>query len=130
MKKVLFCLTLIAVIFTVSSAFAADGIVNPEEVLASYPKFIQAQKQLAKLAQEKEAEVRAEKDENKRRELGQKAAQELSAEEQKLMVPVLKDIRDAIAKVAKAKKLTMVHNMGTVYYGGVDITKDVIAALK
>ena len=130
MKKILFCLTLLAVIFTVSAAFATDGVVNPDAVFASYPKFAQAQKQLAALAQQKDAEIRAEKDENKRRQLRQQAAQQIAAEEQRLMGPVLKEVHDAIAKVAKAKKLIMVHNMGTVYYGGVDITKDVIAALK
>ncbi len=51
-------------------------------------------------------------------------------EEAKLMNPILKEINETIAKVAKAKGITIVLNKGLVYYGGIDITNDVVTALK
>ena len=130
MKKAVFIIAALCAVFSAAAAFAADGVVNADAVLANYPKFAQARQQIATLAQQKEAAIRAEKDQAKQQKLAQEAQQELMQEEQKLMGPVLGDVRAAIAKVAKAKKLGMVHAAGTVLYGGTDITQDVIAALK
>ena len=55
---------------------------------------------------------------------------EMREEEAKLMNPILKEINETIAKVAKAKGITIVLNKGLVYYGGIDITNDVVTALK
>lgn len=55
---------------------------------------------------------------------------EMRQQESKLMNPVLKQVNDTIATVAKKKGITIVVNKVLVYYGGVDLTKDVIAALK
>ena len=41
-----------------------------------------------------------------------------------------KEVNDTISKVAKAKGVTIVLNKVLVYYGGVDLTQDVITALK
>ena len=46
------------------------------------------------------------------------------------MSPVLKEVNDTISKVAKAQGVTIVLNKVLVYYGGVDLTRDVITALK
>ncbi len=129
MKKAVFILAALCAVFSVATAFAADGVVNTDAVLANYPKFVQARQQIATLAQQKDAAIRAEKDKAKQQKLAQGAQQELMQEEQKLMGPVLSDVRAAIAKVAKAKKLGMVHAAGTVLYGGTDITQDVITQL-
>ena len=51
-------------------------------------------------------------------------------EEAKLMNPVLKEVNDTIAKVAKQKGVTIVVNKALVYYGGIDLTQDVVNALK
>jgi len=51
-------------------------------------------------------------------------------EEAKLMTPILKEVNNVIAKVAKAKGITIVLNKGLVIYGGIDITNDVVTALK
>ncbi|MDO4952595.1 MAG: OmpH family outer membrane protein [Synergistaceae bacterium] len=130
MKKAVFILAAIFAVFGAGAAFAADGLVNADAVLANYPKFVQARQQLATLAQQKETAIRAEKDKTKQQQLAQEAQQQLVQEEQKLMSPILSDVRAAIAKVAKAKKLGMVHAAATVMYGGTDITQDVIAELK
>ena len=51
-------------------------------------------------------------------------------EEQKLMDPIFKDINLAIRTVANQKKLTVIVDKEAVFFGGVDITDDVIAELK
>ena len=130
MKKAVFILAVVFTVLSAVAAFAADGVVNADAVLANYPKFAQARQQLAALAQQKEAAIRAEKDTAKQQQLAQEAQQQLMQEERKLMEPVLNDFRAAIAKVAKSKKLGMVHAAATVMYGGTDITQDVIAELK
>ncbi len=130
MKKSVLILAAFFVVFSVSAAFAVDGIVNPDAVLANYPKFAQARQQLATLAQQKDKEIRAEKDKTKQQNLIMEAQKQLATEERKLMEPVMNDVNTAIAKVAKAKKLGMVHSSLTVLYGGVDITQDVIAEMK
>jgi len=56
--------------------------------------------------------------------------QEAAAEEQKLMQPLFKDIDLAIRTVAKAKGLTIVLDKTQVFFGGMDITNDVIQELK
>jgi len=130
MKKALIITAALAATLVAGAAFAADGVVNMEAVLANYPAFIQAQQQLKTVADQKAAAINAEKNANKKQELAQQAQQELVQNEQKLVAPLLKNVNDAIAKVAKEKKLGMVHPAAIVLYGGVDITKDVIAALK
>ena len=46
------------------------------------------------------------------------------------MEPLFKDINLAIRTVANAKKITVVVDKDAVFYGGVDITQDVINSLK
>jgi len=125
MKKSLIVVAALAAVLTAGAAFATDGYVNLDGVLANYPAFKQAQQQLQTVAQQKAAAVNAEKDKTKQQQLAQQAQQELVQEEQKLMAPVTQAVRDAIAKVAKEKKLGMVHPAAIVLYGGVDITKEV-----
>ena len=132
MKKFTIVLALVvafSAIFVASAAFAADGVVDSNIVLANFPKFQRAQQQLAQLAQAKQAEINAEKNRDKQQQLAQQAQQQLAAEQQKLFAPLFKEARDAAIKVAKAKKLNMVHEQASVIYGGVDITKDVVAEL-
>ena len=50
--------------------------------------------------------------------------------ESKIMTPILKEVNETIAKVAKKKGVTIVVNKALVYYGGTDLTQDVINALK
>jgi outer membrane protein len=56
--------------------------------------------------------------------------QEAAMEEQKLMGPLFKDIDLAIRTIAKAKGITIVLDKGQVFFGGTDITEDVIQELK
>ena len=68
--------------------------------------------------------------EKKKAQIVQNLQLEMRQEESKLMSPVLKEVNDTISKVAKAQGVTIVLNKVLVYYGGVDLTRDVITALK
>jgi outer membrane protein len=46
------------------------------------------------------------------------------------MEPLFKDINLAIRTVANAKKITVVVDKGAVFFGGTDITAEVITELK
>lgn len=138
MKKTLVGAVLaLATIFAAQSAFAADakvGYVDGDRVLSQYPKFVAAQKQLAQTAERKEASAQAafqkEKDENKKAQIYQKFQNEMAQEEEKVMRPILTTVNQTVQKVAKQKGMTVVVNKGIVYYGGTDITADVVSALK
>jgi outer membrane protein len=54
----------------------------------------------------------------------------IADEEQKLILPLFKDIENAIRTVASAKKLTVVVDKTALFYGGVDITDDVVQELR
>lgn len=117
-------------------AMAADtiGTISAQQILFQHPKFMQVQGQLRKISEQKEKEARdaieKEKNDQKKQEIFNKKRGELAQQEQKLMEPLLKDIDNAIKKVAEAKKLTVVLEKDATFYGGVDITKDVLAQLK
>ncbi|MBQ9881218.1 MAG: OmpH family outer membrane protein [Synergistes sp.] len=76
------------------------------------------------------AEFDKETDEVKKRNIIEKLQTEMREEEAKLMNPVLKEVSDTVSKVAKQKGVTLVLNKLLVYYGGIDLTQDVINALK
>nr|HPJ27137.1 OmpH family outer membrane protein [Synergistaceae bacterium] len=60
----------------------------------------------------------------------QKKREEAALEEKRLMDPLFKEIDLAIRTVAKAKKLDIVLDNTGVFYGGIDITNDVIQHLQ
>jgi len=138
MKKTLVgALLALATIFAAQAAFAADakvGYVDGDKILAQYPKFMAAQKQLAQTAERKEASAHAafekEKDENKKAQIVQNLQKEMAQEEEKVMRPILNTVNETVQKVAKQKGISVVVNKNLVYYGGVDLTADVVSALK
>ena len=120
-----------------SMAFAADekvGFVDDMAILQQFSKFKQAQQQLETISKKKSDAAKAafdkETDEKKKAQIVQNLQLEMRQEESKLMSPVLKEVNDTISKVAKAQGGTIVLNKVLVYYGGVDLTRDVITALK
>lgn len=139
MKNFAFLLSaiLIVVFACVSACAAADekvGYVDEMSVLQQFDKFKKAQKQIEDIGKKKSDAAKAafdkETDDKKKAEIVQGLQLEMREEEAKLMTPILKEISDMIAKVAKAKCVTIVLNKGLVFYGGVDLTNDVITALK
>ncbi len=138
MKKILVLLLAAAAILAVAGAScAADdvvGYVDDIQVLRQYPKFEQARKQLDELASKKSNTAKTafdkETDDSKKDEIFQTFQLEMREEEAKVMNPILKEVNETIEKVAKQKGVTIVVNRALVYYGGIDLTQDVINALK
>lgn len=118
------------------AAFAQDvmGCVDPQKIMFQHPKFEEVQKQIRDVTNKKQEEAKAaiekETDDKKKAQIFQTKRTEAANEERKLMEPIFKDINLAIRRVANAKKITVVVDKGAVFYGGTDITDDVIAELK
>lgn len=137
-KTAIFMLVLCAMLtLGAAAAFAADekvGFVDDMAILQQFSKFKQAQQQLETISKKKSDTAKAafdkETDEKKKAQIVQNLQLEMREEEAKLMNPVLKQVNDTISKVAKAKGITIVLNKVLVYYGGVDLTQDVITELK
>lgn len=117
-------------------AFAQDviGSIDPNKVLFQHPKFEQVQKQVRTIQTKKEQEARTaiekESNDQKKQEIFNTKRREMATEEQKLVQPIYKDIEIAIRTVAQAKKITVVVDKTAVFFGGLDITDDVVTELK
>jgi outer membrane protein len=129
---------LMAVVLGCAVASAADeekvGGIDPQKVLFQHPKYDQTLKQIKSIADQKQndAKIRIDKesDDNKKAEIFQTMRREIAEEEQKLMQPLFKEIDMAIRNVATTKKITVVVDKTALFYGGVDITDDVVQELK
>lgn len=138
MKKIVAIIVMvIAAMAFGTTAFAADekvGFVDDVLILQQFPKFKQAQQGLEAISKKKSDAAKAafdkETDEKKKSQIVQNLQLEMREEEAKLMTPVLKEVNETISKVAKAKGVTIVLNKVLVYFGGIDLTPDVVAALK
>ena len=138
MKKTVALLLAIAALFAFGAiSYAAEdkvGYVDDMGVLQQFSKFQQAKKQLDELGKKKSNAAKAafdkESDEKKKSTIVQNLQLEMREEEAKLMNPVLKEVNETIEKVAKQKGVTVVVNKVLVYYGGIDLTQDVVNALK
>ena len=110
------------------------AIIDPQKVMFQHPKFEQTQKQIKTVMEKKQNEAKAaidkEKDNNKKAQIFQAKRQEAAVEEKKLMDPLFKDIDMAIRSVCKAKAVTVVVDRNAVFFGGLDITDDVVQELK
>ncbi|OPZ60209.1 MAG: Outer membrane protein (OmpH-like) [Synergistetes bacterium ADurb.Bin520] len=120
------------------TALAADdskmGVLDPQKVLFNHPNFKDTQEKIQKVTENKQNEAKmaidAESDNKKKAEIYQKKREEAAMEEQKLMEPLFKQVDTAIRTVATAKKLVIVFDKNVAFFGGVDITDDVIQELK
>lgn len=123
-------------IFAVGSAFAQDviGCVDFNKTLFQHPKIEQVQKQIQDVVSKKEQEMRTaiekESSDQKKQEIYNAKRREMSVEEQKLIQPIYKDIDLAIRTIAQGKKITVVVEKNATFFGGIDITNDVINELK
>ena len=123
-------------LYITGAAFAQDvmGCVDPQKIMFQHPKFEQIQKQISDITNKKQAEAKAaidkETDDKNKAKIFQDKRTEAANEERKLMEPLFKDINLAIRTVANAKKITVVVDKGAVFFGGTDITAEVITELK
>lgn len=136
-KTALFCLVLLAAMLLCTASFAAEdrvGFIDAQRALAAHPKYEQSQKHLNDFVQKKteEAKQAAEKesDAEKRMMIIDTARRACGDEEMRVMNPITADINGVIEKVVKAKGVTVVLNKMLIYFGGVDITDDVVKGLK
>lgn len=137
-RKILSVVTLSVLVLTALSgiAMAQDkiGVIDPQKVLFQHPKFEQAQRQIKTVVEKKQAEAKdaidKTSDNNEKQRIFETKRQEAAREEQKIMEPIFKDIDLAIRTVAKAKGVTVVLDKTQVFFGGADITEDVIQELK
>lgn len=134
---VFFMMSAIFVVFSVGAALAAEekvGGIEPQKVLFQHPKYEQVLKQIKAIAEKKQNEAKAaidkESDNNKKSQIFSNMRKDIAEEEQKLMQPLFKEIDIAVRTVANAKKITVVVDKTAIFYGGVDITEDVIQELK
>ena len=74
--------------------------------------------------------VDKETDQNKKAQIFSAKRNELAQEEQRLMQPIFQEAQLAVRTVAKIKGVTVVIEKSAVYFGGIDITDDVIQELK
>ncbi len=126
----------LGVLLAASTAMAADtiGAIEPQRVLFEHPRFADVQKRVQTVidAKQKEAKSEIEKasDNQKKAEIYNQKKQEAAREEQNLMAPLFKEINVAIRTVAQRQKVTIVLDKTAIYYGGIDLTDDVIQELK
>ncbi|HPA59197.1 MAG TPA: OmpH family outer membrane protein [Synergistales bacterium] len=137
-RKILSVVTLSVLVLTALSGIAMAqekiGVIDPQKVLFQHPKFEQAQRQIKTVVEKKQAEAKdaidKTSDNNEKQRIFETKRQEAAREEQKIMEPIFKDIDLAIRTVAKAKGVTVVLDKTQVFFGGADITEDVIQELK
>lgn len=139
MRKItgILLLAVAAGIIFASAALAAEervGGIDPQRVLFQHPKYEQTLQQIKKIADTKQNEAKVaidkETDNNKKSQIFQDMRRVIAEEEQKLMQPLFRDIDLAVRTVANAKKVTVVVDKTALFYGGIDITDDVVQELK
>ena len=132
-----FIVSLLLGCFSAGISAAAEekvGGIDPQKVLFQHPKYEQTLTQIKSIADKKQESAKAaidkESDNNKKAEIFQNMRKEIAEEEQKLMLPLFKDIELAVRTVAGAKQVTVVVDKAALFYGGIDITEDVVQELK
>lgn len=132
--------TLLALIilqlFSTAALAASDrvGYIDAQRILMSHPKYETSQKHLDEFVQKKTDEARTaaeqEQDASKRMMIIDNARRESGNEEMRIMNPITVEINAIIEKVAKAKSVTIVLNKALIYFGGIDLTEDVVKEVK
>jgi len=131
-------LALMVAVGTCSIAFAAAeervGGIDPQSVLFQHPNYERTLRQIRDIADRKQNEAKIaidrEPDDNKKAELFRRMRMEIAEEEQKLMQPLFREIDMAVRTVATAKRITVVVDKTALFYGGMDITEDVVQELR
>ena len=137
-KRYLLAGVLVVLMWVAVPAFAAEeervGGIDPQSVLFQHPRYEQTLRQIRNIADQKQNEAKVaidrEPDDNKKAELFRRMRMEIAEEEQKLMQPLFREIDMAVRTVAVAKKITVVVDKTALFYGGIDITNDVVQELR
>lgn len=122
--------------FAPSALAASDriGYIDLAQVLTAHPRYQESQKHLDDYVTQRGEEFKkaadAETDPEKRRMLLEDARKESGEEELRVMNPINKEINDTILKVAQSKGIDIVVGKQLVFFGGLDLTADVVKALQ
>ncbi|HCL79616.1 MAG TPA: HlpA protein [Synergistaceae bacterium] len=137
LRRLTVLFVLAVLLFGFSSAAMANekiGVIDSQKIVFQHPKFEAVTKQLQTISKTKENEMKLavdkEPDQNKKAEIFNMKRNELAQEEQRLMDPIFREAQLAVRTVAKVKGVTVVIEKASVYFGGLDITDDVIQELK
>jgi outer membrane protein len=110
------------------------GFIDSPRILVAHPKYAESQKYVTEFITKKSDEARAaaekEPDPEKRRLIIDTAREESGMEKLKIMNPLTEEINKVIESVAKAKGVTVVVEKVHIYYGGVDLTEDVVKGVQ
>ncbi|MDR1136758.1 MAG: OmpH family outer membrane protein [Synergistaceae bacterium] len=123
--------------FSGAAVYAATdkiGFIDTQSILVAHPKYESSQKYVDDFITKKSDEARAaaekETDPSKRMEIIDTARRESGREELKVMNPITEDINKIIETVAKSKGVTIVMEKVYIFFGGVDLTEDVIKGVR
>lgn len=138
MKKIFAVSILVTLILTSVAAisFAADkiGYFNENMVFAASKKIPEIRNAFREKAQQKLAALQQRaanvKDQKARNQMLQQFELDLRIEEEAAIEPAIKEINLVARKVAISKGVTVLVDSQKICYGGVDITADVVKALK
>jgi outer membrane protein len=139
LRKFLVTLALFAVILNVSGTalYAATdkiGFIDTQRILVAHPKYEASQKSVDDFITKKSEEARAaaekETDPSKRMEIIDTARRESGREELRVMNPITEDINKIIETVAQSKGITVVMERVYIFFGGTDLTEDVIKGVR
>jgi outer membrane protein len=110
------------------------GFIDTQRILVAHPKYESSQKYVDDFITEKSEAARSaaekETDPSKRMEIIDTARRESGLEELRMMNPITEDINKVIETVAKSRGVTVVIERVYVFFGGIDITEDVIKGVK
>ena len=129
----------LALLLICSSAVLASanekiGVIDSQKIIFQHPRFEAVTKQLQQISQKKENEMKMavdkESDQNKKAQIFNTKRNEFAQEEAKLMQPIFQEAQVAVRTMARLKGVTVVIEQSAVYFGGIDITDDVIQELK
>ncbi len=129
----------LAVLLVLSSAVLASandkiGVIDSQKIIFQHPRFEAVTKQLQQISKQKENEMKLavdkEPDQNKKAQIFNTKRNEFAQEEARLMQPIFQEAQVAVRTVARLKGVTVVIEQSAVYFGGIDITDDVIQELK
>lgn len=138
MKKIFTVGTTIFLVLlsVVSVSYAADtiGYFNENRAFAASKKIPEIRQAYKEKAQQKIASLQKQaanvKDKKARRQMLQQLELDLRIEEEAAIEPAIKEINLVARKVAIARGVTVLVDSQNICYGGVDITEDVLKALK
>ena len=109
------------------------GVIDSQLIVSKHPAFEETMKQLQQVMRQKENEARVaveqEPDQAKKAQIMQTKRSEAAREEQRLMEPIYNACQQAVRVIAQKQNVTIVLEKGSVYFGGKDITDNVIQQL-